>query len=156
MNNGSTLFLKSMLVLLGLAVALLCIFVLPSGIRHTTNWYGYRPMLLAVYIPAIPFYLGLFHGFRLLQAIDNNNSVFADSSIKSLGIIKYCGIAIGSFYTIALPYIFYLAQMDDAPGVMLIGLVFAFAPLGIALVAAIVQKQLQTTIAIKSENDLTV
>lgn len=155
MNSGSTLFLKSIIVLLGVAVALLCIFVLPNGIKHTSNWYGYRPMLIAMYLPAIPFYLGLFHGFRLLQAIDRGH-VFTRGALRSLAIIKHCGLAIGGFYAVALPYIYYLARMDDAPGVMFIGLVFAFAPLGIALVAAIVQKQLQKTIAIKSENDLTV
>jgi hypothetical protein len=108
-----------------------------------------------MYLPAVPFYVGLVHGFRLLQAIDRG-TVFANASLQSLSIIKYCGIAIGAFYAIALPYIFYLAQMDDAPGVMLVGLVFAFVPLGISLVAAIIQKQLQKTIVLKSENDLTV
>lgn len=155
MNKGSTLFLKSILVLLGIAVAALCILVLPEGIRQTSNWYGYRPLLLGMYVPAVPFYLGLLHGFRLLQAIDNN-CVFAESSIKSLGIINNCGVVIGGLYAIALPYIYYLAQMDDAPGVMLIGLVFTFAPLGISLVSAIVQKQLRKTTLLKAENDLTV
>ncbi len=155
MPKGSTLFLKTIIILLGLIVLALCMVVLPDGIRHTSNWYGYRPLLVGMYIPAIPFFIALFQGFKLLDNIDNNQ-IFTKSSNNALTIIKYCGLIIGLLYGLALPYIYYLAQMDDAPGVMLIGLVFAFAPLGIALVAAIVQKQLQNTITLKSENDLTV
>lgn len=45
-------------------------------------------------------------------------------------------------YFIGLPYILYVARMDDAPGVMLIGLIFAFAPLAIAIMASVVRQQL--------------
>ena len=54
------------------------------------------------------------------------------------------------------PYIFRAADLEDAPGVVLIGLIFTFAPLIIATFASIFQKMLQNAIDIKSENDLTV
>ena len=155
MIKGSTLFLKLVMILLGLAVLALCVLVLPEGLRHTHNWDGYRPLLLAMYIPVMPFYIALYQGYRILQNIDHNQ-VFSTSSIAALNTIKNCGIVIGGIYALGLPYIFYVAQMDDAPGVVLLGLVFTFAPLAIAVFAAVIRKQLQKTLAIKSENDLTV
>jgi len=154
MNRGSTLFLKIVIILLGLVVLALCIFVLPNGIR-TTHWWGYRPLLIGMYIPAIPFFIALFQGFKLLGLIDHNTA-FSMQSIKALKIIKYCGISIGALYAIGLPYIYYLAQQDDAPGVMLLGLIFTFAPIAIAVFAAVIQKQIQNALTLKSENDLTV
>lgn len=155
MKKGSTLFLKLVILLLGLAVLALCVLVIPEGLRHTHNWYGYRPLLLAMYTPVIPFYIALYQGYKILRNIDHNQ-IFSTSSTTALNTIKKCGIVIGGIYALGLPYIFYLAQMDDAPGVALIGLVFTFAPLSIAVFAAVIRKQLQKTIAIKSENDLTV
>lgn len=155
MSRGSTLFLKTVIVMLGLAVLALCVFVLPEGIRQSTNWLGYRPLLLGMYLPAIPFYIGLYQGIKLLRLIDNDQA-FSTSAINSLTIIRLCGIVIGTMYLIGIPYIFYLAQMDDAPGVALIGLVFAFTPLVIAVFAAVIQRLLQNTVEIKTENDLTV
>jgi len=55
-----------------------------------------------------------------------------------------------------LPYIYLVADRDDAPGVMLLGLVFTCAPIVIAVFAAVLQTLLHHAIQIKSENDLTV
>ena len=46
--------------------------------------------------------------------------------------------------------------MDDAPGVILIGLILIFASMVIAVFAAVLQKLLKEAIDIKSENDLIV
>lgn len=154
MKRSSTIFLRIVIFFLGIAVLGFCIFVLPEGVR-TTHWDGYRPALLGMYVSAIPFLIGLFQGLKLLHLIDKSKA-FSHASIKSLQIIKYCGIFIGVMYGIALPYIYNLAQMDDAPGVMLIGLFFTFAPLFVAVIAAVLQRLLRNAIAMKSENDLTV
>ncbi|MGO4375941.1 DUF2975 domain-containing protein, partial [Paenibacillus sp. MCAF20] len=45
---------------------------------------------------------------------------------------------------------------DDAPGIILVGMVLIFASLVIAVFAAVLQKLLKEAIDIKSENDLTV
>jgi hypothetical protein len=153
-KSGSTLFLKSVIVLIGTIVLALCIFVLPNGIR-ATHWYGYRPILLGMYVPAIPFFIALYQGFKLLGYIDKSKA-FSKASITSLQIIKYCGIAICIPYAIGLPYIFITAQKDDAPGVVLLGLIFTFAPIAVAIMAAVLQNVFSNAIEIKSENDLTV
>jgi len=154
MKRASTLFLQTAVFLLGLVVLLLCIFVLPAGLR-SENVGGYRPILLGMYVPAIPFYIGMYQTLKLLSYI-NTGKAFSELSVKALRSIKYCGSIIGALYAIGLPYIFIMADRDDAPGVMLLGLIFTFAPLMIAVFAGVFQKVLQHAIALKSENELTV
>jgi hypothetical protein len=59
-------------------------------------------------------------------------------------------------FAAGMPYIFNVADKDDAPGVVAMALVIIFASLVIGVFAAVLQKLLQSVVAIKSENDLTV
>ena len=154
MNHSSTLCLRAIVLLMGIAVLALCLFVLPDGIR-SNHVGGYRPILIGMYIPAVPFFIGLYQVLKLLNYIDKHNA-FSQDSVKALRILKYCGFTVSALYLLGLPYISIIAQQDDAPGVILIGLVFTFAPLIIAVFAALLQKMFQNAIDIKSENNLTV
>lgn len=154
MKKGSTLFLKFVIYVMGLAVLVFCVLVVPR-IIGVFDLGGYDPILLGMYVPAIPFFIALYHGLKLLSYIDKNIA-FSQASVKSLKVIKYCAIAISAFYVAGMPFIFQAADKDDAPGVVLLGLVFASTPLVIAVFAAVLQKLLQNVIDIKSENDLTV
>jgi hypothetical protein len=154
MSTGSTLFLRVVIFLIGLVVAGLCTFLIPYAI--ITNEVGmYFPILLGMYIPAVPFFFALWQGWKLLDYIDKGIA-FSELSVAAIRYIKYCAAFVSVFYALALPYIFYVADKDDAPGVVVIGIVFAFAPLVIAVFAAVLQRLLQAAIEIKSENDLTV
>lgn len=152
--KGSTLFLKFVLLLIAGLVGALCIFALPAGIR-TDNAGYYRPILIGLYIPAIPFYFALYQALKLLNYIDRNIA-FSESSVKALRNIKYSALLISGMFLAGMPYIYYAAQLDDAPGVVAIGLVIIFASIVIAIFAAVLQKLLQNAAEIKSENDLTV
>lgn len=154
MKRGSTLFLKSVVILLGIGVLALCIFVLPVGIR-TDNTGMYGPILLGLYVTAIPFFIALYQTMKLLSYIDKDKA-FSDLSVRALKYIKYCGVAISTMFATGMPYIFYVADKDDAPGVVALGLVIIFASFVIAVFAAVLQSLLQNAIDIKSENDLTV
>jgi hypothetical protein len=154
MSTGSTLFLRIVIFLIGLVIAGLCTFLIPYAI--ITNEMGlYFPILVGMYIPAVPFFFALWQGWKLLDYIDNGTA-FSEVSVTSIRYIKYCAALVSAFYALALPYIFYVAEKDDAPGVVVMGIVFAFAPLVVAVFAAVLQRLLQTAIDIKSENDLTV
>jgi hypothetical protein len=154
MKKGSTLFLKFVICLFGIAVLGLCIFVLPAGIVSDRVG-GYRPILFGMYVPAIPFFFGLYQGLKLLGHIDNNK-VFSLVSVKALRYIKYCGFIISALYTAGMPYIFAMAQKDDAPGVAAIGFIFIFASLVVGTAAAMFERLLQNVVDIKSENELAV
>ena len=141
MGKGSTAILKGVVCLFGIIVLALCIFVLPLGIGSDKTGY-YRPLLLGMYIPAIPFFVALYQSLKLLNYIDKNK-VFSDASIKALKNIKYSAIAISLLYAAGMPYILYVADKDDAPGVVLIGLVIIFASFVIGTFAAVLQKLIQ-------------
>ncbi len=153
-NKNSTIFLRFMIYLIAMIVIALCIFGLPNAIG-SFSWGGYDPMLIGMYLPAIPFFIGIYQILKLLNYIDHNKA-FSELSVKALKNIRNNATIISIFYGLSLPYIFYLADQDDAPGVLLIGLVLTFAPLVVAVFSAVLQKLVQNAIEIQSENDLIV
>ncbi len=57
---------------------------------------------------------------------------------------------------VALPFVYIMAEVDDAPGLIVIGMVPIFASMVIAVFAAVLQRLLKEAIDIKAENDLIV
>ncbi|WP_042461892.1 DUF2975 domain-containing protein [Neobacillus dielmonensis] len=160
MKRGSTLFLKIAVFIIGTPVLAFCIFMVPVIAKHLakgiSGWdYAVLGILIIVYITAIPFYMALYQAFKLLSYIDKNEA-FSELSVLSLKKIKNCAITICGLYIIGLPLFYIFAELDDAPGVVVVGMVLVFAPLVIAVFAAVLQRLLQEAIDIKSENDLTV
>ncbi|WP_445487458.1 DUF2975 domain-containing protein [Niallia sp. 03133] len=158
MKRGTTLFLKIAVFLIGTPILALCIYGLPLLANNPVNPdYAHilYPIIIGMYVAAIPFYFALYQAFKLLTYIDKNEA-FSELSVKTLKKIKYCAFAISTVYVVVLPFIYILAEKDDAPGVMLIGMVIIFASLVIVFFAAVLQRLLQEAINIKSENDLTV
>lgn len=154
MKQGSTLILKGTIATIGLIVLALCAIALPAGITND-NTDMYRPILMGLYVPALPFFFALYQAMNLLSYIDKNTA-FSDLSVKALTNIKYCAITISALFAAGMPYIYMVAEKDDAPGVILMGLVIIGASAVIATFAAVLQKLIQNAIEIKSENDLTV
>jgi len=160
MKRVSTLFLKVTVFLIGLPILALCIFVVPGIANFAAELYpdhAYLKYLVFadLYASAVPFYLALYQSFRLLIYIDRNEA-FSELSVRALKNIKYCAVAISILYVAGLPLLYLIAEADDAPGVILIGLVIIFASMVIAFFAAVLQRLLKEAIDIKSENDLTV
>lgn len=154
MKRSSIWFLRLAVLGIGLVMAALCLIALPAGIASDEADY-YKPLLLGLYIPAIPFFYALYHTMKLLRFIDRNVA-FSDLSVNALKRIKLCGALVALLFAAGSPYIYHVAQKDDAPGVMLLGLIIVFASAVISVFAAVLEKLLQSAIAIKSENDLTV
>ena len=153
MKQCSTLFLKSVIYLMGLAVLGLCVII--AGVSISGNAGMYLPMLLVMLIAAIPFFIGLYQGLLLLGYIEKGTA-FSELSVKAIKNIKYCAFTISVLYAAGMPYIIYVADKDDAPGAVMMGLVFIFAPLVTCVFAAVLEKLLRNAIDIKAENDLTV
>lgn len=154
MNKTSTMFLRLVVWLMGIVVLALCVFVLPKGVAQEWNT-NLLPLVISMYGAAIPFYAVLHQTLVLLGLIDKNNA-FSEESVTALRRIKYCAATIGILYTLSLPYFYYVVQAEDAPGIMIIGLLFAGGPLVIAVFAAVLQKLLHSAIELQKENDLTV
>ncbi len=154
MKRQSTIFLRIVLALIGATVIGLCVFVLPH-IIGSVDLGGYDPILIGMYIPAIPFFFALYQAWKLLNYIDQNKA-FSTLSVLSLNKIKYCGFAIAALYIAGMPIIFQVADKDDAPGVVALALVIIFASIVIAAFAGVLKKLMHDALEIKSENDLTV
>ncbi|AMM94325.1 DUF2975 domain-containing protein [Peribacillus simplex] len=160
MKQVSTIFLKIAVILIGMPILALCIFLVPGIAKFAAELYpdmAYLKYLVLIdlYASAIPFYFALYQAFKLLSFIDKNKA-FSELSVRALKKIKYCAITISSLYVAGMPLFYLMAEMDDAPGIILIGLVVIFASMVIAVFAAVLQRLLQEAIEIKSENDLIV
>ncbi|MBU8678264.1 DUF2975 domain-containing protein [Bacillus subtilis] len=160
MNRMSTIFLKIALVLIGIPILALCIFLVPKIANYSADIFpniAYIKYLVFIYlyVTAIPFYFALYQAFKLLSYIDKNKA-FSGLSVRALKNVKYCAVTISIFYAAGMPVFYLMAEIDDAPGIIVIGLVIIFASMVIAVFAAVLQKLLKEAIDIKSENDLTV
>jgi len=159
MNKG-TLFLKIVLALLALPVLVLSLTWLPwQAILASETGpipdYALILILFFLYTTAVPFLFALLQTWKILSYIDKGTA-FSELSVKAIKLIKYCALLILSLYAIALPFLFYIAQQDDAPGIFALGLIVAFACIIVAVFAGVFQKLLRNAIDIKTENDLTV
>lgn len=158
MKNGSTLFLKITIFLMGLPVILLGIYGLYSLVKNPpTPEYAHilYPVAAGIYVCAIPYFCTLRQAFLLLRYIDKNEA-FSALSVKALRKIKYFAAIISGICVMIWPFIVLAAQKEEAPGLVIIGAAPAFASLTIAVFAAVLQRLLQEAINIKIENELTV
>lgn len=154
MKQGSTLFLKIIISFIGFATLALSVFLLLATLG-SEELKDFLPLLLGMYVAVIPFFYTLYQTLKLLIYIDKSEA-FSDLSVKALKNIRYCAIAISALYAAGMPYIVYIADKDDAPGLTVLGFVIILASIAIATFAAVLQKLLQEALDIKSENELTV
>lgn len=158
MKRYSTNFLKIAVIMIGLPVLALCIYGLPWLAKNPVNPnYAHilYPIVIGMYLSSIPFYIALYKAYKLLCYIDENVA-FSQNSVNALKDIKYCATAFSALYVVMMPFVYLLADKDDAPGLILIGMVPIFISIVFAVFAAVLQKLLQDAIDLKLENDLTV
>ena len=157
MKRGPTLFLRGFIVFMGLAVLALCIFGLPAMWRGGSTEFPMASnaiylIVIGMYATAIPFFVALWQALKLLNYIDQNKA-FSNLSVKALRTIKRSATIIAVLYVGGVPLLFPIAEADDAPGILVMGMVVAFAPIVVAVFAATLQKLLQSAIDLKSENN---
>lgn len=158
LKTKSTLFLKLAITFVGLGTIAICALLLPDALMSELrpgSDFDYGPLILIFYVTEIPFLLALYTVLRLLQNIDHRHA-FSSSSVDALRTIHYCAFIIAIIYTLMMPYIFYLANRDDAPGVAALGFIVIGVSLVISSAAELLQRLVRQAIDIKQENDLTV
>lgn len=160
MERRSTLLLKIALFILAAPVLIFCIAMVPVIVKNIAEGlagvdYAILGLVVIIYITAVPYYIALFQAWKLLSYIDANNA-FSEQSVTALRIIKRSAIIISALYILALPLFYIFAEYDDAPGLIIIGLLLVFAAGVIAVFAAVLVRLLRQAIDIKTENDLTI
>jgi hypothetical protein len=113
------------------------------------------PIVIGIYISSLPYYFALYQAFRLLAFIDKGQA-FSELSVFALKKIKYCGIIISIIFMVIMPFVFMLAELEDAPGLIIVGMIPVFTAMVIGVFAAVLERLLREAIDIKSLNDLTV
>jgi len=158
MKKGSTLFLKVVILLIGIG-ALIGMLWFPQTEGRATNLdlisIYTDPFIVYIYIASIPFFVGLYQAFKLLNFIDANKA-FSQGAINTLGNMKFASLGLIVFIAFAMFYLRFFAHGDDPAGPTALGILASFAAAVIATAAAVFQKLLQNAVDIKSENDLTV
>lgn len=122
MNDKSTLILKVTIIMIGmpvLAISLIGVYLLIQNPVNPKYAYLIYPILFVLYSSTIPFYI---------------------ASYKALKHIKYCTSSFCLLYVLVLPIIFQLAQMDDAPGLVIVGMMPIFVAFILTVYTAVLQK----------------
>lgn len=98
---------------------------------------GYS-VLLTTYLIFIPTLLILFHALRILRYMSMTPPAFPliTASIQSM---KLCFYIVTILTTCLFPVFFYIGQIDDAPGLIVIGMVLILTPLTFGITLSCIQ-----------------
>src|SRR6478735_1762250 len=145
MKRAATLFLRAVLVLIGIGTLALLLWEPHLEGRNADatlfEIYFRDPFLAYAYVAAIPFFVGLFHGFKVLARAGHNEE-FSPSAVRSLRTIKYCAIAIIGFVAGGEVFIM-LSASDDRAGGVFIGILITFASIVVATAMAVLERAVQ-------------
>jgi len=127
MRKMSILFLKLAILFSTFPLILLAVYGIYSLLKNPVNpvyaWMLY-PVIAGVYLSLIPLLWIFYHLYRLLDAVEGKKSSEARERIlKKLrkGSIFFAGV-----FVITEPFVFQVAQEDDAPGLIIFFLIPAF------------------------------
>jgi hypothetical protein len=102
----------------------------------------------------IPFFLGLFHAFRLLGWAGRRQP-FSPEAVRSVRTIRTCALTV--LVCVLGAEIYILAhESDDRAGGVVLGLAAAFAAIVVASAMTVLERALQNAVDLQSEQDLTV
>ena len=160
MKRGSTIFLQIVILLLGAGVLAFLLWEPQIEGRNVNatqfEIYFKDPFLAYIYLAFVPFFVGLYQGFKLL-GYARRNEIFFQRSVRALRIIKYCALTTAIFILGAEAYLFiFIRGTDDIAGGVAMGVFIILVCAVIGTAAAVFERILQNAVDIKSENDLTV
>ena len=160
MKRGSILFLRAVLLLVGVAVLAGLLWEPHLEGRNAdadlVTIYLRDPFLAYVYLGSLPFFFGLYQAFRLLGYVGQGQACSPDA-VTALRRIKYCALAGIGFILGAEAYLILGPNDgDDRAGGVAMGVFTGFPCLVAATTAAVLERVLQSAVELKSENDLTV
>jgi len=124
MTKYSIRLLEVILLLIAIFILSLSVIDIVSLIKDPINpIYDHilYPIVIAIYVSTIFIYLAFYQTIQFIQLI-NHKLVFSNDSIYRLKKIKRYGLIFAALYVMALPFIYLLANADDAPGVIFVGI----------------------------------
>ncbi len=158
--NKETSFLKLVLILMTFPVLILCIWLLPELL---TQWFSPFPAIqpfrypaqVLLYMTALCFFYAIYQSFLLLTRIDKKEA-FSLFSLHCLAKIKFSAFIVSGIYLCLFPLFYYIGDLSDAPGVILIGFGMIFIAFVVGVFALVLQRLMANGMELKNENDLTI
>src|SRR4029079_8312375 len=103
MKFGATLFLRAVLVLIGIGALVFLLWEphLEGRNAHATVFaiYFKDPFLACAYVASIPFFVCLYQAIKVLGYAGRNQE-FSPPAVRSVRTIKYCALALVGFVII--------------------------------------------------------
>ncbi len=159
MKGGSTLFLRIVVVLVGIGVlATMLRFPQTEGrAAHASLVEVYLdPGVAYGYTASIPFFVALYQAFRVL-GYAGRNEAFSEHSRRAVRTIKHCAMLLIGFSVVGVAYLSVAIRgQDDIAGGVALGVFITFASIVVATAASVFERLLQNAADMKSEYDLTV
>jgi hypothetical protein len=158
MKRSSTIFLQVVVVLIGIGTLGIMLWEphIEGRNAHATLFeiYFKDPFLVYAYMGSIPFFMALYQAFKVLGYVKQNKT-FSQATVKALGTIKYCAIAIIGFVAVGVIFMMF-GDREDRPAGIFMRILITFPSIVVATAAAMFERILQNAVDMKSENDLTV
>ncbi len=153
-KQGSTTFLKVIVFLIGIALVALCFFWLPAIAINDAKLhpgdYSLYPFLGYAYGCFIAFFVALYQVYKLLTYNERNNA-FSELTLKSLKVIKKCGLTTILFIVLGIVTLMVISKVsgDDSAGPIALGLIGILATSIITVIVDVLQKLLKNLLATK-------
>lgn len=167
MKRTSTIFLQIVVVLIGIGTLALLLWEphvegVNANATTLSEIYFDDPFLAYVYLGSIPFFVGLYQGFKVL-GYAGQNKIFSQAAVNALRSIKYCALITAGAIVAADAFLMIHARLypevgaiDGPEGAVMLGLIATFAAVVVATAAAMFERILQNAVDLKTESDLTV
>ena len=159
-SNAWINVLKVLIVLLGLPIvglgSMFMLEVLTFAETLGSPLVPFKPIFLALLgLTMLLFLLIVYRGIALLSRIQKGD-IYSSHSVRHLHLASVYSGLISGIYVLFLPVFYSVADRDDAPGFMVLGLFFIVLSLAFALFLFVIKRLLVQAISLKEENDLVV
>ncbi len=158
MKQGSILFLKLVIVLIGI-IALVSMIRFPLTEGRATNLdllsIYWDPFIVYMYLASSVFFVALYQAFKLLGYV-GDNKIFSLNSMKALRTIRYCAIAGIAFIVVGeLALIVTQSGNEDMAGPVALGIMMICISTVIVTALFVLEKIVQSAVPTKGENNIT-
>jgi hypothetical protein len=148
MKRGSIVFLRAVLVLVGVGTLALLLLEPQTEGRNTDattfETYFKDPFLEYVYLASIAVFVALYHAFKVL-GYAGHDKMLSPAGVKGVRTIKHCAIVIIGFVAGA-ELIIILSRNDDPQGGFFMGVLIAFISAVVATAMSVLERTLQNAV----------
>lgn len=150
MNRISISFLRILIFFIGISAVAILLWEphVEGRNEHASLFeiYFRDPFLAYAYIASIPFFVALYQAFKVLGYVARDD-VFSEASVKAMGTIKFCALAIIGFVVAGENIFILFNNSDDRAGGVFMGILIAFGSIVIAAAAAMFEGILRDALA---------